>query len=183
MATRVCGTSSERDVDRDEADDRRHAQEVHQARGLEIVEQREQLGELHRLPDREAGQHDQHAGHEHADVEHALHRVVLGRVVVGEVQPQRVAHIGDEVGQPDRQQHAVEPPGDEAVGQVGEAVEKQDPHAEEVPLQAVLRPRAERDGVGEMQPAEDHLVVVDLPAAVDHDEHRDRVGPVHDADR
>jgi len=42
---------------------------------------------------------------------------------------------------------------------------------------------AERDPVGEMQPPEEHLVVVDLPAAADHDDHGDGVGPVHHPQR
>ena len=37
--------------------------------------------------------------------------------------------------------------------------------------------------LGKVQPAEQDLVVVDLPAARDHDDHRDGIGPVHDAER
>jgi hypothetical protein len=32
-----------------------------------------------------------------------------------------------------------------------------------------------------MKPAEQHVVVVDPPAAADHDEYRQRVDPMHDA--
>ena len=52
-----------------------------------------------------------------------------------------------------------------------------------MPLQAVLRPFADHDHIGEMQPAKDHIVVVDLPSAADHDENGERVDPMHDAHR
>ena len=41
---------------------------------------------------------------------------------------------------------------------------------------------ADGDRIRKMQPAEQHLVVIDLPAAADHDEHRDGIDPVHDPD-
>jgi hypothetical protein len=98
-------------------------------------------------------------------------------------QVQGVADVGDEIAQPDRQQHAAEAAGGEAVGHIADPVEDQDPHAEEMPLQPVLRPRAGRDRIRKTEPAEQHVVVIDLPSARDHDEHRDRVGPMHDPDR
>ena len=64
---------------------------MHEARGLKIVEQRRQLGELHRLPDREPGEDDDNANQHDADIEHLLDRVVAGEIVVPETQCQRVA--------------------------------------------------------------------------------------------
>jgi hypothetical protein len=55
------------------------------------------------------------------------------------------------------------------------------PHSEEVPLQAVLRPFADHQKFGELQPAEQYIVIVNPPAAADHDENRDCVDPMHDA--
>ena len=98
MATSVCGTSSASDTwTIDEQHDRGHAQEMDEPRGLEAAEQRQQFGELDRLPDRQAGEHDQDADAEDADVEQLLHRVVLGRIVVREPQAHRVVDGGDQL--------------------------------------------------------------------------------------
>ena len=54
MARRLFGTSERHDhVDDQKADDRRHGEEMHVARALVAAEQRGQLLQLHRLPDRE----------------------------------------------------------------------------------------------------------------------------------
>ena len=100
-----------------------------------------------------------------------------------QMEMQRVLDGLHELTPIDRQQHAAETPGHKPIGEIGEAVEDENPHAEEVPLQPVLRPFADGEVFGEMQPTEDDLVVVNLPAAADHDENGDRVGPVHDAQR
>src|SRR6185437_6260561 len=52
------------------SDDCRHGEEMHVARKIITAEQRSQLLELHRLPDREAGQHDQDAAQDDASIEH-----------------------------------------------------------------------------------------------------------------
>ena len=52
-----------------------------------------------------------------------------------------------------------------------------------MPLQPVLRPFADHDGIGKPQKAEQNVVVVDLPAAADHDEDRERIDPMHDPQR
>src|SRR5262249_44334529 len=52
-----------------------------------------------------------------------------------------------------------------------------------MPLQPVLRPFADHAGIGKTQKAEQNVVVVDLPAAADHDEDRQRIDPMHDAHR
>ena len=127
--------------------------------------------------------HGQDAGREHADIEQLLHCVVLGGIVMGEVQPHCILDGGDELAPADREQHASEAPGGEAISEIGEPIYRQDPHAEEMPLQAMLGPVADGDGVGKMQPAEDHLVIVDFPAAADHHDHGRRIDPMHDTDR
>src|SRR6516162_7993855 len=71
--------------------------------------------------------------------------------------------------------------GDDAVTEVRDAIEHKDPHAEEMPLQSVLRPFANHDGIGKAQKAKQDVVVVNLPAAADHDEDRERIDPMHDA--
>ena len=56
----------QRDVHHDERHDRGHAEEMDEPRVLEAAEQRQQLGELDRLPDRQPGNDDHDAGREHA---------------------------------------------------------------------------------------------------------------------
>ena len=52
-----------------------------------------------------------------------------------------------------------------------------------MPLQPVLRPFPDGEILGEMQPAENDFVVVDFPAAADHDENGNRIDPMHDPQR
>ena len=172
-----------RHVHEEKQHDRGHAEEMHQAGALEVVEQRRQLRELHRLPDDETRDHLQNADQDDADIERALHGVVAGEIVVREVETQGVAHGGNELAQADRQQHAAKAAADEPVDQIGNSVDRQDPHPEKMPLQRALRLAADGDPVREMQPAEQHLIVIDLPPAADHDDHGDGVGPMHDAQR
>ena len=173
----------QRDVNDEEQHDRRHAEEMNEARGLEAAEQRGQFGELHRLPDHQAGKHLNDADQDDADIEHALHGVVAGEIVVLQVKSQRIADIGDQRARIDRQQHAPETSGRQSIADVEQAVDRENPHAEEMPLQRALRLAADGHPIGKMQPPEQHLVFIDLPPAADHDEHGERVGPMHDAQR
>ena len=100
-----------------------------------------------------------------------------------ETKPQRVADRRHEFTHRDRKQLSAEAAGRQSVSQIGQPVEHENPHAEEMPLQPVLRPFADDEAVGKMQQAEDHVVVIDLPAAADHDEYRHRIDPMHDAKR
>src|SRR5204862_4472808 len=68
----------------------------------------------------------------------------------------------------------------DSVEEIGQSVDHQNPHGEEMPLQRALRLAADRDPFGKMQPAEHHFVVVNFPSAADHDEHGNGVGPMHD---
>src|SRR6516164_9073335 len=78
---------------------------------------------------------------------------------------------------------ASESPSDESINQIGEPIEHHYPHSEEVPLQSVLRPRAERDRIGKPQPAENYIVIINLPPAHDHDDHGSGIDPMHSANR
>ena len=62
MATRrVRHQQRQGDMHHQEQDDCGHAEEVNEACGLEVVEQRSEFRELHRLPQRQARQHDENA--------------------------------------------------------------------------------------------------------------------------
>ncbi len=156
---------------------------MHEPDGLETAEQGGKLGELHRLPQRETRNHDENADQNDAEIKNLLHGVVVREIVMAEPKPQRLADRRQYLAHGNGKQLAPETTGGDAVSQIGEAVEHENPHAEEVPLQPVLRPFADGQKVGEMQPAENHVVVINLPAAADHDENRDRVDPMHDAKR
>ena len=75
--------------------------------------------------------------------ENLLHGVVVGQVVVAELETQRVADGRQDLRYRDRKQLAPKAAGRDAVGEIGEPVEHENPHAEEVPLQSVLRPFAD----------------------------------------
>src|SRR5579871_1665777 len=100
-----------------------------------------------------------------------------------QAKPQRVLDGGDQVAEAEGKQHAPEPARDQAVAHIADPVERQNPHAEKMPLQAMLGPLSDGDGFRKMKPAEKDFVIVDLPAAADHDDHRNGVDPVHDPDR
>jgi len=121
------------------------------------------------------------ADRDDAGVEQFLHRVVMRQVVVPEVKAERRTQFGNHLRHAERQQHPPETAGRQPIRQIGQTVEDENPHPQEVPLQRALRLAAQRDLLGEVQPAEQDLVIVDLPAAADHDDHRQRVDPVHDA--
>ena len=66
----------QQDVHHQEADDRRHGEEVHVARSIVAAEQRGQLLELHRLPDRKARTARSRCPHNDAGIKQLLHGVV-----------------------------------------------------------------------------------------------------------
>src|SRR6266702_6900156 len=76
----------ERDVDDEEGADRGHAEEMDVARGRIVAEQRDEIIELHRLPYRQARQHDEHADHDDAGIEHPLHGIVDAEVIMAELE-------------------------------------------------------------------------------------------------
>src|SRR5688572_25376048 len=98
-------------MNHEEADDQRHADEMHDARALETTEQYGKLGELHRLPHRKSRQHLYDDDDDDSGIEQLLHGVVARDVVMRELEAQRIAHIRDQLAWPDRQQLAAEPAG------------------------------------------------------------------------
>jgi len=100
---------------------------------------------------------------------------------VAETKAQRVGDRGDDFTHRNRKQLLPKSPRDNAVGHIDDTVDHENPHAKKVPLQAVLRPFANHQEVGKMQPAEKNIIVINPPAATDHDENRQRVDPMHDA--
>ena len=167
----------------DEGDDCGHADEVDQPRTLKAVEQRRQLGELYRLPHRPAGQHLHDDHQDDAGIEQSLHGIVPRYVLMREAEAQRLADLGKDFARANRKELAAEAAREESISNVDQPVHHQDPHGEEMPLQRTLRLASDRDPLRKMQPAEQHFVIVDLPSAADHEDHRKRVDPVHDAHR
>ena len=165
-----------------ETDDHRHSSEMQHPRGLEAAKQRNQAGELDRLPDGEAGDDLGDAGEDDDDVEQLLHRIVDGDVLVRDLEMQRVDDGLHHLGWPDRQQLLAQAPGREAVDQIDQPVESEEPHAGEMPVEAPGRPVTEPPERAEMEAADDHVVVVDAPTRRDHDQHDHGVDPVHDPD-
>ncbi|MFZ0352386.1 MAG: hypothetical protein WAM12_01815, partial [Pseudolabrys sp.] len=70
-----------------------------------------------------------------------------------------------------------------AIADIGDSIEHENPHAQEMPLQTVLRPHPNCEILGEMQPAENDFVIVYFPAAADHDENGNRIDPMHEPQR
>ena len=73
------------------ADDRGHAQEMHQPDILEAAEQVRELGELHGLPQRQAGNHDHDADQHDAEIENFLHGIVVSEIIMTQAKAQRIA--------------------------------------------------------------------------------------------
>ena len=117
-----------------EQDDRRHPEEVHYAREIEAAEQEGELLELAGLQI-EPGQHGDGAGRQHADIERLLHRVV-GAEPVRQPERQRGNGVAQDGRGADRQERAPEMSRQESIGDVDEAVEREQPHAGEMPLRA-----------------------------------------------
>src|SRR5262249_60649705 len=133
------------------------------------------LGKLPRLPQRQAGNHDPPADRHDAEIEHFLHGVVMREIVMAQTKPQRLAHRHEHLARGNRKQLLPKPVADDAVTEESDAIEHKNPHAEEMPLQSVLRPFADHDGIGKPQKAEQNVVVIDLPAAADHYENGDSI--------
>ena len=179
MARRLFGTSSaSATCTTEESDDRAHGEEMHVAGKIVAAEQRGQFLELHRLPDRQARQHDQDAAQDHAGVKHLLHGVVVREIVMRELEGERGLGVAEHLGRSDRQQLAAEAAGGEAERHIDDAVDHQHPHGGEMPEQRAAQPLAERDVLGKFEAAEQRRGVVDLPAGADHHQDRQRIDPV-----
>src|SRR5262249_52023888 len=104
----------QRDVDKEKADERGHAEEMNVARALVIPEKRSELLELDGLPEHEARpDHQQHA-QDGERVEHFLHRVAHAKLVF-EPAAQEIQNVGDELARLDRRELATEMAGRDPV--------------------------------------------------------------------
>src|SRR6516165_2499898 len=104
---------------------------MHEPDVLKAAEQIGELGKLHRLPQSEARGHDQHADDHDAEIEDFLHGVVAGEVVMAQAKSQRFAYRDENFARRNRKQFLPKTPGDDAVAEIGNAVENENPHAEE----------------------------------------------------
>src|SRR5579871_3159294 len=98
-------------VDHEKGDDRAHGEEVHDARIVITTEDEGQFLELHRLPDRKPGQHDDYGREDHAEIKKPLYGVVDGQILVREAEAERREHVGDHLARPDRQELPAEAAG------------------------------------------------------------------------
>ncbi|KOT10965.1 hypothetical protein DM77_2837 [Burkholderia mallei] len=167
-----------RDMHDEERDEKRHRPEVHDARAVVAAEPLAQQRELHRFPDHEPGQHEQREIGDRRDVRGALERVVHGQIVVRQPPAQRVAQVARNARRAQRQELARETPGGDAHRQIEHAVEKQQPHRREVPLQRAAEPAAERRAARKHEARVDRRSVVDPPARQRHRHRGERVEPV-----
>src|ERR1700680_5149329 len=165
----------QRDMHDQERDDRRHADKVDVTRDVIAAEQRGQILQLHRLPDRKHRQHD------HAGIEQLLHVIVSAEVVMRELEGQRRLHIRDHAVRGDRQQFLAEAAGGNTQREIDQALDHQEPHRREMPEQRAAEPATQRDRVRKAE-TEQRRSVVDLPSRHDHQDHRHRIDPVHNAD-
>src|SRR5262245_31368352 len=108
---------------------------MHQTCGLKIVKQSGQLGKLHRLPDRKAGENHDEPDQNDADVEQLLDGIVAGEIVVLQTQSQRVLDGSDQLAPGNGKELRPEAASDEPIAEVSQSVEAQNPHAEKMPLQ------------------------------------------------
>ena len=130
------------------SDDRAHGEEMHVAGGVVAAEQRGQFLELHRLPDRKTGQHDQDAAQDDAGVEHLLHGVVVRQVIMRELEGERGLGVGEHLRRINRKQFAAETAGGKPERDIDDAVDHQHPHGGEMPEQRAAKPIAQRNRAG-----------------------------------
>src|SRR5919204_5656345 len=136
--------------------------------------------ELDRFPYDQAGKDHDDERDNQREIRSALRRVVDREVLVREPAAQRLTDIVQHGARRDRQQLAAEMAGENSVGEIDEPIQREEPHAGEVPLQRAGKPAAQRDLRREFE-AEERRGVVDLPTAPDHDEHGEHVQPMGDA--
>ncbi|MNG10417.1 hypothetical protein D3C84_938820 [compost metagenome] len=79
-----------------------------------------------------------------------------------------------------REETSLQAPAEQVEGQVDQAVDRQEPHRREMPLQRACQPAAEGDRIGKTEIV-DRRGVVDAPTAGDHHQHRQGVEPMGQA--
>src|SRR5271169_4961549 len=123
----------ERNMDRQKRHDRGYGEEVHVTRPVVTAEQRSEIFELHRLPDRSTGQRDDDAGQNDAEIKQPLHGVVDGKIVVRELAAQSRREIVEHIARADREQLAAEAPSEDAERDIDDEVNDEEPHGGEMP--------------------------------------------------
>ncbi len=190
---RLRNDDDECDMHDQEEHDRRHAQEVDDARGIEAAEQEGQLLELSWLPDRQPRQDHDHARGHDTQIERLLYRVV-GTETVRQLKPECSEGVAYNRRRPYGKEALAEVSGSDAIDEIDDAVDRQEPHGREVPLQcagkSILVMEIDRavDGAAQRRPdrkaeQEDRVGIVDAPAAHDHDDDGERIEPMGDPHR
>jgi hypothetical protein len=103
----------------------------------------------------------------------------MGEVRVIEPEGQGGPSFVDHLARRNGKEQPTEPTGNKAVDQIGDAVQGQHPHAQEMPLKGVLRPDSENDVFRKMQKSKQNFVIVDFPSTHNHDDHVYRIRPMH----
>ncbi len=137
--------------------------------------------QLHRLPNRKSGQDRDNASQNHPAIKKPLHGVIDRQIVVREPARKRRPCVGCGLAKRDRQQLAFEPAGDKAVGYIGEPACHQHPHGSEMPLRRAAKPAAKRQHARRFE-GQGRIGVVNLQAAHDHHNDRNRIDPMRDTD-
>jgi len=167
-------------VDRDERHQQCHRDEMYMARTFVAPEQFTQQRELHRLPQHQPGDHQQRDIDHHEQVRQPLHLVVMIQVGMSQLAAQRGPEVMQHAFGRDREKAPLQAPAEQVAGQVDEAVDGQEPHRREVPLQGAAQPTAEGDAFGKTEIVK-RGSVVDAPTTGDHDQHGECVEPVGQA--
>src|SRR5262245_33019826 len=113
----------QRDMHGKEPDDRNHCEEMQVACCVISAEQSCKFLELDRLPDRQAGKHDDDAGQDHAGIEQFLHGVVAREIVMRELERQGGSQVCNQVGGTNWKKLAAEASRHDAEGDIDDAVD------------------------------------------------------------
>jgi hypothetical protein len=166
-------------VDGNESRHGGHGEKMHPARAFVAAHQRRQFLELHRLPDRQAGQDKRNSKQDDHEVGGLLQWVIEPQLM-GDPAMQQIGEFMQDRVQGEGEETAPVVAGEDTIQHIGQAVDDQQPHRGEVPLQRSREPAAQSQ-VGRKGKGEQRRGVVDAPAAEDHDEYRNDVNPVADA--
>ncbi len=167
-------------MDQHDEHEQRHRQKVNHARAFVAAENGRDLLQLNRFPDREARENQHEAAQDDREVGGALRGVVDGEVLVRQLSAQRLQHVMEYRARRDRQELPPEMAGNDTVSHVDDAVQNQQPHGGEMPLQCARKPAAEGE-LARNPERKERRRIVDAPAARHHDEDRKRVDPVRNA--
>ena len=141
---------------------RRHCEEVHVARAFVIAHDEAQRLKLHGFPDHESRQNQDHGDNYRSQVGGTLRGVVETQILVGELAAQRLPDVAEYRAGRNRQELAAEVSGENPVCDLNDAVDGEEPHGGEVPLQGAGEPAAQRPFGGKLE-TEERRSVIDPP--------------------